>query len=105
MSTWQPVGECLAQADFRASYAGFAAVAAARTVIRDELLDDSMEGEIVVAVVNWGSAFCAPCALAGGAVWEDDKNTDDEARRQFWLWYLDTAVPSALTARVTPLSR
>jgi Immunity protein Imm5 len=96
---------CLAQSDFRASYAGFAAVAAARTVVRDEILEDSMEGELVVAVANWGSAFWASCALAGGAVWEDDMDTDDEARRRFWLWYLDTAVPSALTVRVNPLSK
>ena len=85
------------ESHFRASYAGFATVAAARTVVRDEILDESVSGEIVLAVPHWGSAFWASCAFAGGAVWEDDMDTDDEARRRFWLWYLDTAIPGALS--------
>lgn len=84
------------ESHFRASYAGSATVAAAQTVVRDEILDESVSGEKILAVQHWGSAFWASCAFAGGAVWEDDIDTDDEARRRFWLWYLDTAIPRVL---------
>jgi hypothetical protein len=83
------------ESHFRAAYAGFATVTAARTVARDEMLDDSVEGEETLAVPHWGSAFWASCAFAGGAVWEDE--SDDDTRRRFWLWYLDTAIPRVLT--------
>ena len=88
----------LGPSHFTAAYAGYATVAAARTVIRDETLDESVSGELTLAVPLWGSAFWASCALAGGAVWEDDRDTDDGARRRFWLWYLDRAIPSVLSA-------
>jgi hypothetical protein len=84
------------ESHFRASYAGAATVAAARTVVRDEILDESVSSEEILAVQHWGSAFWASCAFAGGAVWEDGVDMDDEARRRFWLWYLDTAIPRAL---------
>ena len=87
---------CEGESHFRPSYAGSATVAAARTVVRDEILDDTVSGEKILAVQHWGSAFWASCAFAGGAVWEDDIDSDDEARRRFWLWYLDTAIPRVL---------
>ena len=87
---------CAGESHFHASYAGSATVAAAQTVVRDEILDESVSGEKILVVQHWGSAFWASCAFAGGAVWEDGVDTDDEARRRFWLWYLDTAIPRAL---------
>ena len=87
---------CAGESHFRASYAGSATVAAAQTVVRDEILDESVSGEKILVVQHWGSAFWASCAFAGGAVWEDGVDTDDEARRRFWLWYLDMAIPRAL---------
>lgn len=79
---------------FRAAYAGFSTVAAIETVIRDECLDDSAEGEQALNVSRWSSAFWASCAHSGSATWEPV--TDDTARLAFWLWYLDEAVPSAV---------
>ena len=45
----------LGPSHFTAAYAGYATVAAARTVIRDETLDESVSGELTLAVPLWGT--------------------------------------------------
>ena len=51
----------------------------------DELLLDSLE-----------CRYACTCAVAGGMNWRAAAEVDVEARRSFWLWYLDEAIPSAL---------
>ena len=51
----------------------------------DELLPDSLDCSYVCA-----------CAVAGGMNWRPADEVDVEARRAFWLWYLNEAVPSVL---------
>lgn len=51
----------------------------------DELLPDSLE-----------CSYACACAVAGGMNWRAAAEVDVEARRSFWLWYLDEAIPSAL---------
>lgn len=52
----------------------------------DELLPDALE-----------PSYTCACAAAGGLNWQSDDEVDVEARRAFWLWYLDKAVPYAIT--------
>lgn len=42
-------------------------------------------------------SYTCACAAAGGLNWQSDDEVDVEARRAFWLWYLDEAVPYAVT--------
>ncbi|OYD96307.1 hypothetical protein CDG76_05705 [Nostoc sp. 'Peltigera membranacea cyanobiont' 210A] len=45
------------------------------------------------------AAFFAACAYANGAVWETISGKSDSARRlEFWLWWLNVAIPSAWEA-------
>ncbi|WCA43837.1 Imm5 family immunity protein [Actinomyces oris] len=39
------------------------------------------------------SYVCA-CAVAGGMNWRPADEVDLEARRAFWMWYLNEAIPS-----------
>ena len=39
------------------------------------------------------SYVCA-CAVAGGMNWRPADEVDLEARRAFWIWYLNEAIPS-----------
>ena len=52
----------------------------------DELLPDVLEP----------SSSCASAA-ADGMNWQPAEELDIEARRAFWTWYLDEAIPWALT--------
>ena len=38
---------------------------------------------------------CASAA-AGALNWQPIEDTDVDARRAFWLWYLDEAIPAVL---------
>ena len=51
----------------------------------DELLPDSLD-----------CSYACACAVAGGMNWRTAAEVDVEARRSFWLWYLNEAIPSAL---------
>jgi hypothetical protein len=78
---------------FTAVYAGFACLTAARHAVAGEVHDQpSARGEIEVPPLEWSPCFLASLVAAGGATWEDD--TDTEARRSYWRWYLLEAVPS-----------
>lgn len=51
----------------------------------DELLPDSLD-----------CSYACACAVAGGMNWRPAAEVDVEARRAFWMWYLNEAIPSAL---------
>jgi hypothetical protein len=82
----------------RAYLVGRASFGAACTATADELLEvekgitqddvfDPQDPDL------WDCAFWASAAWAGGMPWV--KEFDRERYRDFWLWYLDTAVPAA----------
>ena len=52
----------------------------------DALMPDSLE-----------PSYSCCNAVAKGMIWQPDEEVDVEARRAFWLWYLDEAVPWAIT--------
>ncbi len=52
----------------------------------DELLPDSLE-----------SSYSCASAAAGALNWMPVEQTDVPARRAFWTWYLDKAIPTTLT--------
>ena len=54
----------------------------------DELLPDSLE-----------TSYCCASAAAGALNWQPLEDTDVDARRAFWLWYLDEAIPAVLEAQ------
>lgn len=82
--------------DFRPTYAGFAAHAAAWVCAGGAR---SAEGasELDIDVEDWDACFFASLAACGGAVWEPDETSDDALRRAFWEWYLDAAAQLART--------
>lgn len=51
----------------------------------DDLLPDSLD-----------LSYCCSAALARGLNWQAAEDVDVEARRTFWLWYLDQAIPKVL---------
>ena len=52
----------------------------------DDLLPDALE-----------PSYSCASAAAGGMNWQPAEELDIEARRAFWTWYLDEAIPWALT--------
>ena len=52
----------------------------------DELLPDSLE-----------TSYCCASAAANALNWVSIEETDVPARRAFWTWYLDEAIPQVLT--------
>ena len=55
------------------------------TLEDDELLPDSLE-----------TSYTCASAAAGALNWQPVEDTDVSARRAFWLWYLDEAIPAVL---------
>ena len=53
----------------------------------DELLPDSLE-----------TSYCCASAAAKVLNWMPAEETDVAARRAFWLWYLDEAIPAVLAS-------
>lgn len=51
----------------------------------DELLPDSLE-----------PSYACASAAAGALNWQPIKDTDVAARREYWSWYLDEAIPTVL---------
>ena len=51
----------------------------------DELLPDTLE-----------SSYSCASAAAGTLNWQPLELTDVPARRAFWTWYLDEAIPTVL---------
>ena len=54
----------------------------------DERLPDALD-----------TSYCCASAAAGALNWQPLEDTDVDARRAFWLWYLDEAIPAALQAQ------
>lgn len=78
---------------FPAVAAGLACWAVNRDVLAGGFLGEPELGEMDMDSEDWDPSFFASVAIAGGAVWEESGNP--EARRQFWHWYLEDAVPRA----------
>jgi immunity protein Imm5 of predicted polymorphic toxin system len=77
---------------FTPAYAGFACLATARHAVAGEIHDQPAErGELDVPPTEWTPCYLASIAVAGGATWEPD--TDAAARRAYWRWYTEQAVP------------
>lgn len=55
------------------------------TLDDDELLPDSLE-----------TSYMCASAAAGALNWQSVDETDVTARRAYWLWYLDEAIPAVL---------
>lgn len=53
----------------------------------DERLPDALD-----------TSYCCASAAAGALNWQPVEDTDVAARRAFWLWYLDKAIPAVLTS-------
>ena len=83
----------LGEAYHPAAYAGFSCFAAVAQLLYDDVPEFMAGGELEVDPQEWGAEFLASLAYCGGAVWENIGSP--ECRREFWLWYLDEAVPSA----------
>ncbi|WP_256692583.1 Imm5 family immunity protein [Actinomyces oris] len=41
-------------------------------------------------------SYACACVVAGGMNWRPADEVDVEARRAFWMWYLNEAIPSVL---------
>ena len=55
------------------------------TLDDDEFLPDSLE-----------TSYACASAAAGALNWQPVEEADVVARRAFWLWYLDEAIPAVL---------
>jgi hypothetical protein len=84
---------------FRAIFAGFACWAVTRDVLswnnRRAVPGDN---ELQVPPEDWDPCFFASLAVTGKAVWEGGEGSD--MRREFWNWYLTSAIPDTFTATV-----
>ncbi|HEX9032772.1 MAG TPA: Imm5 family immunity protein [Streptosporangiaceae bacterium] len=83
----------LGEKAFTAIYAGFACWAVARDIAAGQRRNAEPVSEIELEPDDWEPCFFAPLATAGGALWEAD--VDNRARREFWHWFLASAVPLA----------
>jgi hypothetical protein len=87
----------LGPAYFRAIFAGFACWAVARDVLTwNSRLVVQGDNELQVSPEDWDPCFFASLAKTGKAVWEG--NEESGVRREFWTWYLTSAIPDAFTA-------
>lgn len=78
--------------DFRPTYAGFAAWAAARTALdRSGSHPVRNVGELEIPTQEWDASFYASLAASGGAVWENLPRDSAKERLHYWEWYLDEA--------------
>ncbi len=77
--------------------AGFSAVQALTTSLRDEIFDPSkINLELTDADIDpeeMDASFFASAAQANGAVW--DSNSDSLKRKEFWEWWIREAVPNS----------
>ena len=59
-------------------------------------IDDTIEDDDELLPDSLDCSYACACAVAGGMNWRPADEVDVEARRAFWLWYLNEAVPSFL---------
>jgi hypothetical protein len=97
---WRFIDDAHADApDFRPTYAGYAALAAAASALFES---EAPEGasELDFDPYSWDACFHASLAASGGATWEEGVGYD-AARRSFWDWYLGV-VEAALAPSSAP---
>jgi hypothetical protein len=85
----------------RCVYVGYSAALSVATALHDELFElDDLDSELDrdLDPYQWDASFYASAACAGFG-WEPD--SDPVKRREFWQWYLATAVPAAWHVEVT----
>lgn len=87
----------LGQDFFPAISAGFACWAVNRDALAGDFSAEPELAETDMDSEDWEPSFFASVAVAGGAIWE--ASGDSNARRRFWTWYLEEAVPRAYSAR------
>mgnify|MGYP000888062477 CR=1 FL=1 len=58
------------------------------------LIDDDDDDELLPDALD--SSYCSASAPAGALNWQEIEKTDVPARRAFWTWYLDEAIPQVL---------
>ena len=76
---------------FRGIYAGFSCWAAVGVVLYDSVLETKEDSEINIPPEQWDSSFYSSLAISNGAIWAEVG--DIEARKEFWNWYFDEAIP------------
>ena len=82
---------------FRAISAGFACWAVTRDVLSwNNRCAVQGDNELQVSPEDWDPCFFASLSVTGKAVWEGNERSD--IRREFWNWYLTSAIPDAFTA-------
>ena len=74
-------------------YAGLSCSSAINTILYDDDLASLELEEKQSDPADWDAAFYASLAHSGGATWEN--TGDKEKRKDFWLWYLNKAIPYA----------
>ena len=78
-----------------AAIAGWAAACAAASVLGHN--DNAPPNELDGDPYDWSASFAGSVAAAGGATWEVGVGSP-ELRRRYWQWWLDTAIPEAVSA-------
>lgn len=70
----------------------------ASTCYRDPYadIDGTIEGDDELLPDSLDCNYACACAVAGGMNWRPADEVDVEARRAFWMWYLNEAIPSVL---------
>ena len=59
-------------------------------------IDESLEDDDDLLPDSLDCSYACSCAVAGGMNWRPANEVNVEARRAFWLWYLDEAIPAVL---------
>jgi hypothetical protein len=74
-----------------ASYVGHASVSCVLTALKDSYMED--DGMLDEMLDSWDGSFYASAAYSHEMPWEDI--SDSKLRFEFWMWWLDYAVPHA----------
>jgi hypothetical protein len=75
---------------------GFAVIRAATISLHDEtfiVFNDEQDLDENYDPYDWDAAYHTSIACANGGPWDASSNV--EKRREFWLWYINEAVPKA----------
>lgn len=75
---------------------GIATLKALTTVLYDEkhiIFGKDSDYDESYDSYDWDTSYYSAMVYSGGGTW--DENSDSTKRREFWLWYLDVAVPMA----------
>jgi hypothetical protein len=96
---WQHVDQLGFDSKSMAVSAGYAAVTALMTAVDDETYRPEqidLNEQDSRDIDDNDASFFAAAAFASGPSWKTiGSDSDAEARRQFWLWWLNEAVPAA----------